>query len=181
MSFHGWNNVPSEVHSCLFCAITIKIKRWSIYVSLELRRYSDLMSHHIKEPQNCIYCLNFLNDKIRKLWFCFTPKVSCPVLTSLLHNVLFHCVRTWCVSWDTSTLTKRGGILQRVSWERSSFQIIIVHLHKQLNALFVLLTLNNWSTLYAHKFSEMLLYVCYCICFFYVYYSDVWFIVVSLL
>ncbi len=63
---------------------------------LELRQYSDL-SQHIKEPQNGIYCLNFLqNDTILKLTPCFIPNVTCSVLSvgtfsvsSLLRNVFF--------------------------------------------------------------------------------------------
>lgn len=105
VSFHIWNKIPSDVHSCLFYTMTIKMKRWSIHVPLELRCFTDL-SQHIKK------------------------------------------------------------ILQMVSWKHSSCQIIIAHLHQQLNALFVLLTLNNCCTLYSYTFSEMLLYVCYCISFF---------------
>ncbi len=50
-------------------------------VPLELRHYSDL-SRHIKEPQNGIYCLNFLKKvTILKLRLCFIPKVSYYVLS----------------------------------------------------------------------------------------------------
>ncbi len=74
----------------------VKRKRWSVHMSVELRHYSNL-SRHIKEPQNSIYCLNFLqNDKNWKLRLCFIPKVTCSVLSvgvlsvySLLRDVFF--------------------------------------------------------------------------------------------
>ncbi len=91
---------------------------------LELGRNSDL-SRHIKEPQNGIYCLNFLqNDKIWKLRPCFIPEVTCSVLTvgmlsvsSLLHNVFF-TVWEHGVVWeqhglsDIATVTKEGGFFK---------------------------------------------------------------------
>ncbi len=51
---------------CLFRALTSKYERWMFQVPLELRHYGDL-SRHIKEPQNYIYCLNFLKMTIWKL------------------------------------------------------------------------------------------------------------------
>ncbi len=46
-SFPGWNKIRSDVHSCLFCALS-KYERLSFHAPLVLRLYSDL-SRHIKE------------------------------------------------------------------------------------------------------------------------------------
>ncbi len=61
--------------------LKIKKERRSVHVSIDLiRQYSDL-SQHIKEPQNGIYCLNFLNYHILKRRPCFIPEVMCSVLS----------------------------------------------------------------------------------------------------
>jgi len=55
---------------------------------------------HIKEPQNSIYCLNFLKmTKFERLDCFIKSKVECPVsqdVVSVLsvQRCIFHCVRT---------------------------------------------------------------------------------------
>ncbi len=124
MSFHGWNKIRSDVHSCLFRAVSKYKKRWSVHKLLEVRCYSD-PSRHIKELQNSIYCLNFFkkNDKNWKLRPCFLSEVTCSVLSvgmlsvfSLLRNVFF-------TVWeherhgllDIATVTKEDGFSRRVN------------------------------------------------------------------
>ncbi len=92
---------------------------------LELRRYSDL-SRHIKESQNSIYSLNFLqNGKIWKLRLCFIYKVaghsqSVKIVISIkyfhyrmLLNILYCLIWIvveialwWACSWLSENMTK---------------------------------------------------------------------------
>ncbi len=75
------------------------MKRRSVHV-FELRQYSDL-SPHIKEPQNCIYCLNFFkNDSLKaegpETLFHTRSNLLCRCFVSFLFALrcIFHCVRT---------------------------------------------------------------------------------------
>ncbi len=63
----------SDVHSYLISALG-KYEKTIVHMLLELRQYSDL-SRHIKEPQNCIYCL------ILKKRPCFIPEVTYSVFS----------------------------------------------------------------------------------------------------
>ncbi len=80
--------------------------------------FSDL-PQCIKEPQNSIYWVNFLNKKFES-WDCFIPKITCYVLPvgalavySLLRNVFFTAWK--CVVWEY-----HGLALRRVSCEKVS-------------------------------------------------------------
>ncbi len=53
--------------SCLFCTIVVKIILWLVHMPLELRRYSD-RSCRITEPQNRIYCLNFIRYEFSRIF-----------------------------------------------------------------------------------------------------------------
>ncbi len=104
------------------------MKRRSVHVPLELRWYSDL-SWHIKEPQNSIYCFNFLkkNKKKLKAENLFHTRSNllslvCLHFVSFLfaQRCIFYFVRTWCVVWewhglsDIAAVTKDGGFLRSV-------------------------------------------------------------------
>jgi len=74
-------NIPSDVHSFLFHAVTgskaeeiIHSRVLHAAALLELRRYSDL-SRHIKDLQNSIYCLDFI-IKLTEFENCFILKVT---------------------------------------------------------------------------------------------------------
>ncbi len=99
---------------------------------LQLRLYSDL-SQHIKEPQNCIYCLHFLKNL--KIWkrrhasrnlLC----IVCRSIVSFLFGI-FHRMRTQCVAWecygssDIATVTKGTRSLQRVNSDLRKLQRIV--------------------------------------------------------
>ncbi len=60
--------------------LVVNRKGWSRSMLLfELRRLHSDLSHHIKERQNSIYCLNFLKKKIDIIWkirLCFLSKVT---------------------------------------------------------------------------------------------------------
>ncbi len=76
-SFCGWNKIPSDVHSCLFHAITSKEEE----MIGSHAAWTEALLRSIKEPQNSIYCFYFLqNDQIWKLRLCFIPKVICSLL-----------------------------------------------------------------------------------------------------
>ncbi len=112
------NKIASDVRSCLFCAMTIKRKTWWVRMPLELRCYSDL-SRHIKEPQNGIYCLNFLqNEIIWKLRLFHTESnllcLVCRCVVSFLFapRCIFHCVRTWCVAWECMACRTQQQLLR---------------------------------------------------------------------
>ncbi len=82
-----------DIFWCSFCAITSKVEE----MIGSRATWTEALQRSVKEPQNGIYCLNFLpNFKIWKLTLCFIPKVTCSVLSvgelsvsSLLRNVFF--------------------------------------------------------------------------------------------
>ncbi len=51
----------------LFRTIVVKIILWLVHMPLELRRYSD-RSCRIMEPQNRIYCLNFIRYEFSRIF-----------------------------------------------------------------------------------------------------------------
>ncbi len=109
------------------------MKRRLVHV-FELRQYSDL-SWHIKEPQNCIYCLNFFkNDSLKAegpetLFHTRSNLLGllCRCVVSFLFALrcIFHCVRT-CVVRERhclsvmATVTKEGGSLRTVDYSSTS-------------------------------------------------------------
>ncbi len=106
-SFCSWNKIPSDVHSCLFHAITSNIKRWSVHVTLELRRYSDL-SQHIKEPHNGIYCLNFFFFLKTNLKACFIAEVTRSVLSVGALSVFCLLPNVFFTVWEHGVWSERG-------------------------------------------------------------------------
>ncbi len=92
-SFRGWNKIhsDSDVHFVFY----VNMKRRTVHVPLELRRYSDL-SRRIKEPQNSIDCMNFLKFHTRR-------NLLCLVLYFVLRDNMLCSVRAaWLVGHSNS-------------------------------------------------------------------------------
>ncbi len=137
-SFSGWNKIPSDVPSCLFCAITSKEEEMIIY-------------HTLKSLKTIfIVWISLKNVKIWKLRPCFTPEVTWSVLSvstlsvsSLLRDVLFtaweHDVWNESGMSDIATVTKGGEFLlwsadgqervQRIFWV-ASWIFFLKHLER---------------------------------------------------
>ncbi len=94
--FHGWNKIPSDVHSCLFRALSKCDKMIGSHAPLELRQF--VKTHEM------LFIVWFLKNvqiwELRQLFH--TRPVTCSVLSVCMLSVssaprcIFHCVRTLC-------------------------------------------------------------------------------------
>ncbi len=72
---------------------------WMLCCDVVCEKNNKMLITKKKEPQNCIYCLNFSQiGKIWKLKPCFIPELTCSLflvavlsISSLLRNVFFTC------------------------------------------------------------------------------------------
>ncbi len=122
-SFHSWNKIPSDFHSCLFCAITSKMEETIGSHVAWTEAFQWSVTSHKKSNKTVFIVWISLKMTICKLRICFILKVTCSFMSvgtlavySLLCDVFF---TVWeHVAWErhglsnVATVTKGVGFLR---------------------------------------------------------------------
>ncbi len=102
-SFRGWNKICSDVHPCLFHAITSKEE---MIGSRAAWTVATAICHDTLKSHKTVFIV-WISYKMTKADTLFHTKSNllclvCRCVVSLLIALrcIFHCVRTWCVVWE---------------------------------------------------------------------------------
>ncbi len=101
----GWNNIPSDVHSCLFYTVTSSKEEEMIFLcGTWTEALQQSVTTHWRAMINKQYLFEFFKWPHLKAKTLFHTKSNllclvCWHVVSVLFSpqCIFHCVRTWCV------------------------------------------------------------------------------------